>query len=284
MSAAAHAAERGHRVTLFEAGSELGGQLQIARRVPGKEEFAEMLRYFRVRLARAGVEVRLGVRAGEAELSGFDAVVVATGVLPRVPEIPGIEHAKVVSYPDLLLGRRQAGARVAVIGAGGIGYDVSVFLVSDGKPPEVAGYLEEWGVDPGYRRPGGLAEVRPARAARREVTMCQRTPGPMGRSLGKTTGWIHRSALKAAGVRTLSGVSYQRIDDQGLWIRTRDGASRCLEVETVVNCSGQLSNAALAGPLRARGVEVHVVGGADLATELDAESAIRQGAELAARI
>jgi 2,4-dienoyl-CoA reductase (NADPH2) len=284
MSAAASAAERGHRVTLFEAAGELGGQLQIARRVPGKEEFAEMLRYFRVRMERAGVEVRLGVRAGEGELAGFDAVVVATGVVPRVPEIPGIDHPKVVSYPDLLLGRRQAGARVAVIGAGGIGYDVAVYLVSEGKQPEVASYLEEWGVDPDYRRPGGLAGERPVRPAPREVTLCQRRPGPMGRSLGKTTGWVHRSALKAAGVKTLSGVSYQRIDDRGLWIRTKGGAPRCLEVDTVVNCSGQLSNAGLAEPLRARGLEVHVVGGAELATELDAERAVRQGTELAARI
>jgi 2,4-dienoyl-CoA reductase (NADPH2) len=252
--------------------------------VPGKEEFAETLRYFRTRLARAGVEVRLGTRAVEAELAGFDVVVVATGVVPRVPEIPGIDHPKVVSYRDLLLGRREAGARVAVIGAGGIGYDVAVFLVSDGQPPDVGRYLEEWGVDEAYRRPGGLAEEKPARPPRRQVTMCQRTPGPMGRSLGKTTGWIHRTTLKAAGVKNLSGVAYERIDDRGLWIRTRDGASRCLEVDTVVNCSGQLSNAALVAPLRARGVEVHVVGGAELAAELDAERAIRQGAELAARI
>ncbi|MGC4001402.1 MAG: NADPH-dependent 2,4-dienoyl-CoA reductase [Anaeromyxobacter sp.] len=284
MSFAAHAAERGHRVTLFEAADELGGQLRIARRVPGKEEFEELLRYFRVRLEKAGVEQRLGVRAGEAELAGYDAVVIATGVVPRVPEIPGIDHPKVVSYPDLLLGRRTAGERVAVIGAGGIGYDVSVFLVSDGRAPDVGAYLAEWGVDTGYARPGGLLERRPAAPPRRQVTLCQRTPGPMGRSLGKTTGWIHRSALKAAGVKTLSGVAYQRIDDRGLWIRTRDGQEQCLEVDTVVNCAGQLSSAALVAPLRARGQEVHVVGGAELAAELDAERAIRQGAELAARV
>jgi 2,4-dienoyl-CoA reductase (NADPH2) len=270
-------------VTLFEAAGELGGQLQIARRVPGKEEFAETLRYFARRLERAGVEVRLGVRAAEAELAGFDVVVIATGVVPRVPEIPGIGHPKVISYPDLLLGRREAGERVAVIGAGGIGHDVSVFLVSEAKGHDVAGYLEEWGVDPAYRRRGGLGEQAPRRV-RRQVTMCQRRPGPMGRSLGRTTGWIHRGTLKAAGVKALSGVAYERIDDRGLWIRTRDGASRCLEVDTVVNCSGQLPNATLVAPLRARGVEVHVVGGAEAAVELDAERAIRQGAEVAARV
>jgi 2,4-dienoyl-CoA reductase (NADPH2) len=284
MSFAAHAAERGHRVTLFEAAPELGGQLRIARRVPGKEEFEEMLRWFRVRLERAGVEQRLGAAVGEADLAGFDGVVIATGVVPRVPAIPGIDHPKVVSYPDLLLGRREAGARVAIIGAGGIGFDVAVFLTADGEPPETSRYLAEWGVDPSYARPGGLVEKRQARRARRQVTLCQRTPGPMGRSLGKTTGWIHRSALKAAGAKTLSGVTYERIDDRGLWIRIRDGAPQCLEVDTVVNCSGQLSNPALAEPLRKRGVEVHVVGGADVAAELDAERAIRQGAELAASI
>ncbi|MFO0585582.1 MAG: NADPH-dependent 2,4-dienoyl-CoA reductase [Anaeromyxobacter sp.] len=284
MSFAAHAAERGHAVTLFEAAPELGGQLNIARRVPGKEEFDELLRYFRVRLERAGVELRLGVKAGEAELAGYDAVVVATGVTPRRPQIPGIDHPKVVTYPELLLGKKVAGKKVAVIGAGGIGYDVSVFLVSEGKAPEVPAYLAEWGVDPSYARPGGLLPKKPSHAAPREVTMCQRTAGPMGRSLGKTTGWIHRSALKAAGVKTLSGVTYEKIDDRGLWLTTKDGKSTCLEVDTVVNCSGQLSNAALVEPLRARGLEVHVVGGAELAAELDAERAIRQGAELAARI
>ena len=284
MSFAAHAAERGHAVTLFEAAPELGGQLNIARRVPGKEEFDELLRYFRVRLERAGVELRLGVKAGEAELAGYDAVVVATGVTPRRPQIPGIDHPKVVTYPELLLGKKVAGKKVAVIGAGGIGYDVSVFLVSEGKAPEVPAYLAEWGVDPSYARPGGLLPKKPSHAAPREVTMCQRTAGPMGRSLGKTTGWIHRSALKAAGVKTLSGVTYEKIDDRGLWLKTKDGKSTCLEVDTVVNCSGQLSNAALVEPLRARGLEVHVVGGAELAAELDAERAIRQGAELAARI
>ena len=284
MSFAAHAAERGHRVTLFEAAPELGGQLRIARCVPGKEEFDELLRYFRVRLRKAGVEERLGVRAGQAELAGFDGVVIATGVVPRVPEITGIDHPKVVSYPDLLLGRREAGARVAIVGAGGIGFDVAVFLIADPEPPATDRYLADWGVDPGHARPGGLLEKRPARPPRREVTLCQRTPGPMGRSLGKTTGWIHRSVLKTAGVKMLSGVSYERVDDRGLWIRARDGASRCLEVDTVVNCSGQVSNQALAAPLRASGAEVHVIGGADVATELDAERAIRQGAELAAQV
>jgi 2,4-dienoyl-CoA reductase (NADPH2) len=212
-------------------------------------------------------------------------VVLATGVVPRVPEIPGIDHPKVVSYPDALLGRKPIGARVAIIGAGGIGFDMAEFLVQDGVAPTRDEYLAEWGVDADYALPGGLLEKPGGPHPRREVFLCQRKSDRMGASLGKTTGWIHRAAVKAAKVKMLSGVTYLRIDDQGLWIRESGSTeSRCLEVDSVVNCSGQLSRVDLKEPLEELGLEVHVIGGAALAAELDAKRAIREGAELAARI
>ncbi len=285
MSFAAHAAERGHAVTLFEAGPELGGQLNIAKRVPGKEEFYETLRYFTRRLALAGVEVRTNIRATPEDLEAFDEVVLATGVVPRVPELSGIDHPKVVSYPDLLLGRKVAGAKVAIIGAGGIGFDVAEFLVQGGHGPSTEAYLKEWGVDHEHAHRGGLLPDPELLQPAREVFMCQRKSDRMGAGLGKTTGWIHRASLKAFKVRMLSGVTYERVDDQGLWIR-ESGATepRCLAVDTVVNCAGQLSNRELLGPLQSAGRPVYLIGGADLASELDAKRAIRQGAELAARI
>ncbi|MFN8010996.1 MAG: NADPH-dependent 2,4-dienoyl-CoA reductase [Holophagaceae bacterium] len=285
LSFACHAAERGHLITLFEASPDIGGQFALAAKVPGKEEFLETLRYFRNRLARAGVELRLNTRAEAGELERFDAVVLATGVVPRVPDIPGIDHPKVVSYPDALLGRKPVGAKVAIIGAGGIGFDMAEFLVQDGVAPTKEEYLAEWGVDTAYERPGGLLEKPGGIHPRREVYLCQRKSDRMGASLGKTTGWIHRAAVKAAKVRMLAGVTYLRIDDQGLWIRESGSAeARCLEVDSVVNCSGQLSRVELKQPLEDKGLEVYVIGGAALAAELDAKRAIREGAELAARI
>ncbi len=285
LSFACHAAERGHLITLFEASADIGGQFALAAKVPGKEEFLETLRYFRQRLAKAGVELRLNTRAEAAELERFDAVVLATGVLPRVPDIPGIDHPKVVSYPDALLGRKPVGAKAAIIGAGGIGFDMAEFLVQDGVAPTRDEYLAEWGVDAAYARPGGLLEKPGGPHPRREVYLCQRKSDRMGASLGKTTGWIHRAAVKAARVKMLSGVTYLRIDDQGLWIRESGSTEeRCLEVDSVVNCSGQLSRVELRKPLEEMGLEVHVIGGAALAAELDAKRAIREGAELAARI
>ncbi|HJW34783.1 MAG TPA: NADPH-dependent 2,4-dienoyl-CoA reductase [Holophagaceae bacterium] len=285
MSFAAHAAERGHAVTLFEAAPELGGQLNIAKQVPGKEEFFETLRYFARRLAVAGVDVRTSTRATAEALAAFDEVVLATGVTPRVPELQGIDHPKVVSYPDLLLGRKAAGSKVAIIGAGGIGFDVAEYLVQGGHGPSTDAYLKEWGVDPTHSTRGGLLEKPEAPKPARQVFLCQRKSDRMGANLGKTTGWIHRASLKAFKVKMLSGVTYERIDDRGLWIKD-SGASeaRCLEVDTVVNCAGQLSNRDLLAPLQAAGRPVHLIGGADLASELDAKRAIRQGAELAARI
>ncbi len=284
MSFAAHAAERGHRVTLFEAAIELGGQVNLAKRVPGKEEFYEMLRFFRVRMEKAGVEVRLGAKATVEDLRGYDEIILASGVVPRVPEIEGLDHPKVISYPDLLAGRKTAGARVAIIGAGGIGFDVAEFLVQDGQAPDLATFLREWGVDDAHEHRGGLLPKPEGIHAKREVTLCQRKADKMGGTLGKTTGWIHRAALKSAKVKMLPGVAYERIDDAGLWVREGQGEPRCLEVDSVINCSGQLSNLELLEGARALGVRVSLIGGAKLATELDAQRAIREGAELAARI
>jgi 2,4-dienoyl-CoA reductase (NADPH2) len=285
LSFACHAAERGHLVTLFEAAPELGGQLNLAKRVPGKEEFFETLRYFGRRLARAGVTVRLGERATAQALMDFDDIILATGVRARRPDIPGIEHPKVISYPDLLSGRKVAGQTVAVIGAGGIGFDVAEFLVQGDPAPQVDRYLAEWGVDGAHAHRGGLLPKPQPPEPVRKVFLLQRKTDRMGADLGKTTGWIHRATLKAMQVKMQGGVHYERIDDAGLWIRDgKDAGSRCLAVDSVILCAGQVSERGLEEPLKAAAKKVHLIGGADLAVELDAQRAIRQGAELAARI
>jgi len=285
LSFACHAAERGHVVTLFEAEPELGGQLNLAKRVPGKEEFFETLRYFGRRLAISGVTLRLGEAATVEALTDFEEVILATGVRGRTPDIPGIDHPKVISYRDLLSGRKVAGKAVAIIGAGGIGFDVAEFLVQADHAPQVARYLGEWGVDGAHAHRGGLLPAPKPPEATRQVFLLQRKTDRMGADLGKTTGWIHRATLKAMKVQMRGGIHYEHIDDAGLWIRDgKDAGSRCLVVDSVILCAGQDSVRELAAPLQAAGKKVHLIGGADLAAELDAQRAIRQGAELAAKI
>ncbi|MEV6104950.1 NADPH-dependent 2,4-dienoyl-CoA reductase [Streptomyces sp. NPDC051940] len=281
---AVSAAERGHTVTLFDAADEIGGQLNVARKVPGKQEFDETLRYYRTQLSTHGVEVRLGAEAGVAELSGYDEVVLATGVTPRIPQIPGRDHPSVLSYLDVLRDGAEVGTRVAVVGAGGIGFDVAEFLTDEGEgaaqDPEV--FFRQWGVDTSYENAGGLRAPHRTKAPR-EVWLLQRKTSKVGQGLGKTTGWIHRTELKQRGVTMLAGVTYDRIDDAGLHV-TVDGTSRVLPVDHVVLCTGQEPRRDLHEALRAAGVEAHLIGGADVAAELDAKRAIDQGTRLAARI
>ena len=286
LACATVAAERGHVVTLFDAAAQIGGQFNLAKRIPGKEEFNETLRYFDQRITETGVELRLDTRVEAAQLAGFDAIVLATGIVPRTADFPGAGHPSVVGYLDLLGGRIQAGRRVAVIGAGGIGFDVAEFLVQDGPSPSLdpARWRAEWGVDFDGNRRGGLVRPQPEAPAR-EVWLLQRSPGRPGKRLGKTTGWIHRATLKAKGVHMLGGVRYLGMDDQGLLIEV-DGAQRRLPVDTVVVCAGQEPRRELHDALRALGstVPVHLIGGADMAAELDAKRAIDQGSRLAAAL
>jgi 2,4-dienoyl-CoA reductase (NADPH2) len=295
LACATACAERGHRVTLIERDTELGGQFRYAREVPGKEEFHETLRYFAARLDALGVEQRLGAVATADDLAtaGFDHIVIASGVRPRDPAIPGIDHPKAIRYPDLLTGRRVAGRRVAIIGAGGIGFDVATFLTAPHASSAAPGatpadavpltpYLDEWGIDATLGQPGGLRAIE-SPAVPRQVWLLQRKPGRLGGTLGATTGWIHRRTLQARGVMMRGGVSYQRIDDAGLHIEA-DGKAELLDVDHIVICAGQESVADLVPALAARGISAQVIGGAKLAAELDAERAIRDGTELAARL
>ncbi|MEU8672448.1 NADPH-dependent 2,4-dienoyl-CoA reductase [Streptomyces anulatus] len=278
------AAERGHAVTLFDTADEIGGQLNVARRVPGKEEFDETLRYFRTRLAELDVEVRLSTRADTGTLDGYDEIVLATGVEPRTPAIPGTDRPNVVSYLDVLRDGTPVGDRVAIVGAGGIGFDVAEFLTDGGDAASLDAdtFFRQWGVDTSYAERGGLrAPERPK--SPRTVHLVQRRTTKVGAGLGKTTGWIHRTELRHRGVEMIAGASYDLIDDEGLHL-TVDGERRVLPVDTVVLCAGQEPRRELYEELRAGAVPVHLIGGADVAAELDAKRAIRQGTELAAAL
>ncbi|MFI5559317.1 oxidoreductase [Amycolatopsis japonica] len=283
LAAATGLAERGHAVELFEADDEIGGQFGIARKIPGKEEFAETIRYYTRRLEVTGVKVRLGTRVAAADLidAGFDEVVLATGVTPRVPSLPGIDHPKVLSYVDVVRHGKPVGGKVAVIGAGGIGVDVSEFLTHTTSPAlDLDAWMAEWGVTDPERAAGGLTE-RKVEPSPRQVFLLQRKKSGIGAGLGKTSGWVHRAALKAKRVEQLTGVAYERIDDDGLHITVGD-KPRVLDVDTVVVCAGQEPVRDLVDDLRAAGLPVHLIGGADVAAELDAKRAIDQGTRLAA--
>ncbi|MFK8080925.1 MAG: FAD-dependent oxidoreductase [Granulosicoccus sp.] len=286
LAAATTAADRGHSVTLIDGASEIGGQFNMARQVPGKEEFNETLRYFKKQIELTGVELRLNQRIeSAAELEAYDEVLLATGVTPRTPRIEGIEHGKVLSYVDVLRGRANVGPRVAIIGAGGIGFDVAEFLSHDGNDsslnPET--FMTEWGIDKSFESAGGVVDFNPRHPGAREITLLQRKSSKVGKDLGKSTGWIHRRALSMRGVTMLSGCDYNKIDDLGLHI-TINGEASVLDVDHIIVCAGQEPLRELHEPLQALGVSVHLIGGADVASELDAKRAIDQGTRLAAQL
>jgi len=284
LAAATTAASRGHSVTLIDGASEIGGQFNMARQVPGKEEFNETLRYFQKQIELTGVELRLNQRIETAsDLQSFDEVLLATGVTPRMPSIEGIEHSKVLSYVDVLRGRANVGSRVAVIGAGGIGFDIAEFLSHDGNNSSLnpVTFMNEWGIDTSFEVAGGVLNFKPEHAAARQITLLQRKPSKVGKNLGKSTGWIHRRALTLRGVTMLNGCEYRKIDDHGLHI-TVHGEEQILDVDHVIVCAGQEPLRELQEPLHTLGVSVHLIGGADVAAELDAKRAIDQGTRLAA--
>ena len=283
-------AERGHKVDMYEASAEIGGQLNMAKVIPGKEEFHQMLRYFTRQIELKGVQVHLNTRVGADDLAGknYNDVIIATGVTPRDPKIEGQDHPKVLSYIDVLRNRVPVGKRVAIIGAGGIGFDVAEFLLQDGHSPtlDLEEWLAEWGVvDPAEAR-GGLSLQRKQPQPSREITLLQRKPGKHGATLGKTTGWIHRAVLKMNNVQMIGGVNYERIGDEGLLISYGDKRENptWIDVDHIVMCAGQVPLRELQEPLATAGISTHIIGGADVASELDAKRAIDQGSRLAAKL
>lgn len=280
------AASRGHQVTLFDAHPEIGGQFNIAKQIPGKEEFYQTLRYYSRQLALLQVTLRLGEKVSASQLDGYDEVILACGISPRLPEIAGIDHPSVLTYLDVLRDKKPVGQRVAIIGAGGIGFDTAEYLVQSGPSASLdsTAFSHEWGIDQTLTQRGGLSPDGPqAEPAARQVILLQRKTSKVGANLGKTTGWIHRASLLQRGVKMWSGVAYERINNEGLHI-TRDGASECLAVDNVIICAGQEPQRALYEPLLAAGKTVHLIGGADVALELDARRAIDQGTRLAMAI
>lgn len=288
LAAATISAQRGHQVTLFDADKEIGGQFNIAKQIPGKEEFYETIRYFNKQIELHNVEVKLNTRVTEEDLkkSDFDEIIIATGIKPRTPKIEGIEHKKVLSYLDVLKHKKPVGKRVAVIGAGGIGFDVSEYLLHEGQSTtlDLDRWLEEWGIDKSIEARGGIAGVKPIiHKGKREIFMFKRSKGKFGGNLGKTTGWIHRANLKKQNVQFVNEVQYTKIDDQGLHY-TQNEESKVLDVDNIVICAGQTPFKELYAPLVSAGKTVHVIGGADVAAELDAKRAIDQGSRLAASL
>lgn len=280
LSCATTLAERGHHVTLFEASGYIGGQFDLAQRIPGKEEFKETLRYYQTLIDKHGVQLKLNHRVSADDLKAFDEVVMSTGVQARQLKLPGIDRPNVHSYPEVLQGK-PIGKRVAIIGAGGIGFDVAEFLSHPGNE-STEDFMNHWGVDQSYALPGGLKKPEVMESAR-ELYLLQRKESKPGKNLGKTTGWIHRASLKKAGVKMMTGVSYQKIDERGLHIRVND-QDQLLEVDDIVICAGQLSVRTLEDDLRAQGKDPHIIGGAHTAGELDAKRAISDGLKLGMRL
>lgn len=281
LSCAITAAESGHQVTLFDKESSIGGQFNMAKRIPGKEEFSETLRYFATKIAKHNVRLRLRteVSTNDLILGSFDEIVIATGVLPRHVDIPGINNPKVLSYVDVLKNMKPVGEKVAIIGAGGIGFDVAEYLLNSSHITTPQEFMEEWGIDSNLVNRGGLLPEAKEAKPIREIYLCQRTPGKVGERLGKTTGWIHRASLKKHQVKNLTGISYEKISDDGLHY-VKDGESKLLKVDNIIICGGQESYNDLVHKLEEKGVKSHVIGGAFLAKELDAKFAIEQGTKL----
>ncbi len=287
LSFALEASARGHDVHLFDKASELGGQLNIAKQIPGKEEFFEAIKYFKRQVELSNINVHLETLVVAKDLKDFDEVILASGVTPRVPNIPGVDSDKVMTYIDVLFHKKPVGEKVAVIGAGGIGFDVSEYLVYEGESPtlDLDEWLKEWGIDALYELPGGLLKENHVEPAKRQVTMLQRKETKMGKGLGKTTGWIHRASLKHKNVQMVTGVQYKEINEVGLLIEdSKTGQERLIEADNVIICAGQLPQRELQQELESLNVICHLIGGADVAAELDAKRAIRQGTELALSI